>query len=771
MQDFEQSIIHTPKAKVLGFPVGIDIYYFNPFRVCNLSPNGEWDPLKKSLQTKYHRFLSLSKIKRIETPPIGPGKEVLLNKTFRPEFEKIKRKIDKPNARIVWKIFWLNHIGDQYKSLPRDIVELSNTNLSDHSLAVLFHFQAIDHTLALIEGKETSFKKHLWEQALVYWDKVMKDDNFWQEIQEIILTETEKGYYEFREHDISSLKQEVISAIYHSVSTIPLKLIEEDLEIAEKEEWISNFLSIILRSPLGDDQFRITFVKRIAENRISKDVVRAFASDDFRSWANQGKYERLYERGMKFLDSIHTNSEALTQELDTFNTLTSSVRGFAETPGLHTRAIGPLFDAIQASQITQDQEIDRQDKDRSIFTFLILCLRMLSEFKLDSHSQILLMEEVDWMNNRFSFNKLSTKEKEKLNQAAWQTKDILNSEIPNRYYLAQYCYFQDGEFADPSASIIKKFVKDQTSFTLTSYSLIPRSELAKQVHEKRLSAAEAVDQGRASSQKENLKTQSKILKLEIDSLSSQITEKEKALQVFRDQEQAAKDKAAKAFKELTLKIAQRVKTLQKEGKYHARILELNQQEEALSQEKNDLHSDLLPEIKQTQQIHRKQKYLRATAWIVGFGGMSSLLAIPLFGGVTIAIIGFVGAWYLNDRVKKYGKLERSLSSEFKKKLGPIHLAEEESAMQHTRLQAEIKRAAEEEHQAERRNIERQQKASLDRLGRESFGLKKEYEELRNAINLSKQKLEALKKAQRQNSRIRPKADGNRHPVVNHHKVS
>lgn len=771
MNTFEQSLIYHPKATVLGVPVGLDIYYFNPFRVCNISPGRDWDKAKKNLQTKYLRFLSLAKINRLEKPPIGPGKDVLLNPIFRHELEKNKTRLNKPNERIVWKIFWLNHLEDHYKNIPINLEKAKQAELSNHSKAVVSHFLAINHTLDLIEGKEKTLNKSLWEDALIYWEKTLEDESFWIELEEIIRLEIDKGYYELQEYDNNTLKKEITKAIYQSLVSVPLKLIEEGVDIADKNEWLSNFLSLILRSPLGDDEIRFSFVKKLAENRISKDVVRDFASANFRTWAMQGTYKRLYTEGMAFLDAIHSSSLALTQELETYNTFTSSAIGFEKTPELHSRAIGPLFEAIRASQIFNEKNTSREIKDRTVFTFLILCLRMLSEFGLDSHMQLLIIEEIDWMNRRFSFDKLTAKERSSLNLAAWKTQDIQNENIASRYYLAQYCYFIEGEFADPSAAFVKSFKKEQTSFTQTIYSIIPRSQMAKNVHDRKISPEQALAKRRLATQQIDLKSRTKTLKLEISSLKAQIVAKEKALKKYKVQEREAEDKASTEMQMLANRIKNKEKELRETKDFKDQDTAISQKLDKITQEKENLGTELMSGINAITRKIRQFRYLQLIASLLILGGLFGIFSWNVYGGIVIGVIGVIAVSNLGSKVAENYSIRNSLCTELDNKLESLQHEKDQVIALHVQLLADIESAAKGVFGGEIMKIEKQKNISLNQITRASSGLRKEYNQLKNLISKNKKELKAVQNAAKKKPALRPTQHKHNHPVIGHLKAA
>ncbi len=478
-QTLERNIRFSNRRPVLDHPVGLDIYLFNPYRLCNISPDHDWKNSGKQLRQSYDRFLAFSRINKLEKEPIGPGAEMLFNLDLSSELKAIKNSAQKANSRLAWKIFWLNGLQEQYDSIPRNLGDIPIEGLSDHNIAVLYHFQAILNTLELLENPKADFQPHLWVKALEYWGRSLEDEDFWSEIEKVLKQEAAAGNFELKDYDVGKVKREVTEAVYNTVITIPLKLIEQDTSAEQKNKWVSQFLRIILNAPLGDEKTRNRYAKQLIENRISKEVIRASKNMNFQKWADKGNYRQLYDRGMAYLDKIKGTTQQIFTEAED-SRLHSSVflSEVVRVPEIHTRVAAPLIKAVCSNGIFENQDLDKDRMEKTVFTMLILALRMLTELNVDRPSVLQLQKNVEGFNERYRFGQLSKGEIAELNRVALPLEEVRNPEVAQRYYLAQYCYFIPGEFADPDETIFKKFEKEVGMWTKFFTTAIPASSLA-----------------------------------------------------------------------------------------------------------------------------------------------------------------------------------------------------------------------------------------------------------------------------------------------------
>ncbi|MFC1570073.1 hypothetical protein ACFL4L_07540, partial [bacterium] len=115
---YDQKILQSSKKiDVLNYPVGLNIYFFNPFRICNMSTGTEWKKLSDSVRTCFNRFLAFYKINKLEKDVVGPGADLLLNPDLSQEWKNVKADLNKPNNRLIWKIFWLDPKQTAYDKL------------------------------------------------------------------------------------------------------------------------------------------------------------------------------------------------------------------------------------------------------------------------------------------------------------------------------------------------------------------------------------------------------------------------------------------------------------------------------------------------------------------------------------------------------------------------------------------------------------------------------------------------------------------------------
>ncbi|MBN2612313.1 MAG: hypothetical protein JXB00_12200 [Bacteroidales bacterium] len=658
----EKILKSSKKINVLSFPVGIEIYLLNPFRICNISPDGEWSNLGMKLKTGFNRFIAFSKIKKIEKVPIGPDKEFILSDFMQSEFNKLKGNIEKPHAKLIWKIFWLNHLQEKYDKLPRDLEALEIKTMSNHAKAVVYHFLAINDSIKVLDDPKNKINISFWEKALEYWSQTFRDESFTGEIAAIIEHEIKQGNFEFRDYTIEKLINELVDAIFNTVTFIPLKLIEQDLSSSEanlksRSQCISKFLGLILKSDLGSEKIRHELAKQLTENKISKEVTSLFKGITFKQWADKGDYRNLYDTGMKFIDKIHDATNQLKDDAHDKNIHTSTfLNEVPKIPSIHARVIAPLLEGVESLEIVNSQYVSREIKDKTFFTQLILCLRVLSELNVDIPTKGSLIKNLNDINKRFLFNKLNKEQINLLNIEKRALPDLYNCDICDKYYLAQYCYFLNGEFADPDASLYKTFETNKGIIKFTNYTFIPRSKLAADYHNSKISLDDLSFHIRNKTNREDLTLNLENLKSAKPQLIKGIADLEDKLKPFTNEKNKIDTLYYLKRKELAININKEKEDYRKSTAFLTRI-------RPLETEKNKIQDeiDIIPEKQAITGLTRKKSLqnkigvtLLVLSVIYFFG---SVISFHFYGLLGLIIIGFFGLLFIGNSEETAKKIK------------------------------------------------------------------------------------------------------------------
>lgn len=660
----EKVLSSSKKVNVLNFPVGVEIYLLNPYRICNISPDGDWKKLGIQLRTEFNRFLAFSKINRIEKSPIGPGEGILFSNLIKEELNKIKANLEKPHAKIVWKIFWLNHL-EEYDKLPRKIEDMDINNMSDHSKAILYHFLAINDSNNLLLDTSYKINTRYWEQALHHWSLTLNDDALWNSIEQIITQEKANGNFELRKYTIEIIKEELIQAIFNTLLFTPLKLIELDLTSKtgkkQRSQSISKFLGLILKSNLGTEKARFEQARQLAENKISKDVTASLKEVKFKKWADEGDYRALYDNGMFFIDQIHQVTESLKGEAHDENIHTSTfLTEVPKIPNIHQRVIRPLLEGIESSAIIQDENASREIKDKTFYTQMILGLRILCELNLDIASKGKIIKNIEELNERFLYTKISYKSILKLNQEKGALKEFGNETFLNRFYLTQYCYFINGEFADPDASIYKSYKTAKGIVTFTEYSFIPRSKLAEEFHKSEIDIAAVSDKMRLNKDGDTLNERLKTLKNLIPTLKSQGSELELKLLPYDQEVEETRMKFVQDKKALDRKIEKEFDSLKNGAEYLAEYRPVEIEKKKLDEKAGAIKVSIEEKRNKMKGLNR-MGFVFLLLGIVYLAG--SLTLFHFYGGLGISVFGLVGFLLMGLAADRKEKTKKSGSKE------------------------------------------------------------------------------------------------------------
>ncbi len=670
----ERVLKSSKKVNVVNFPVGVEIYLLNPFRICNISPDGDWNSLGTKLKTGFNRFMAFSKIKKLEKAPIGSDKDILFSEAMQAEFNKIKASLDKPHAKLVWKIFWLNHLQDVYDKLPRDAEAIEIRTMSDHSKAVIYHFLAINDSFNLLEDPKSKLNVQFWEKALEYWNNTLNDEKFMGEISDIIETEKKAGNFELRDYSVEKLLNELIEAIFNTLLFVPLKLIEQDLSNSKadskrRSECISKFLGLILKSDLGTEKLRYELAKQLSENKISKEVTIQFSEVAFKQWADKGLYRKLYDVGMEFIDKIHEITELLKDEAHDKNIHTSTF--LTEVPGIpniHARVISPLLEGIESLKIGNSQSASRELKDKTFFTQLILSLRILTELNIDVGTQGVLIKNVNDINKRFSFNKLTKDQVQSLNSEKTNLKELVNCDICDKYYLLQYCYFINGEYADPDASLYKIYETHKGIVKFTNYTFIPRSKLAADFHNSKINLDVVTEKMRNKVGKDELISRLDELKNTKPQLEKSIADLELKLQPFFTERNNIVKKFSARMEDIAAKIKVEQQNSRKGTSFLTKIRPIE-----IEMNKKQSESDNMPEKQNIDKLKKKKRVnsnvggILLVLSVVYFIG--SIVSFHFFGLLGLIIIGFIGLVLIGnseEAVKKIKVEEKKIEDRVKK---------------------------------------------------------------------------------------------------------
>lgn len=754
------------KVNVLNYPVGIEIFLLNPFRICNISPDGDWNNMGKNLKTSFNRFLSLSKINKMEKEPIGPGKDFLFNNYLMEEYRKINANIDKPHAKLAWKIFWMNSLADKYDQLPRQMEKIDLAEFSDHSKAIVYHSLAINNTIPVLNNPSANIQTQYWEKALEFWALTFENENFWNEIKEIVDQEEKKGHFEFRGYSIEKIKKEIANAIYSSMLFFPLKLNEQDFsEDKNKEKSRSNcfskFLNILLTSKLGSESLRLEFAKQLVENRIGKESSSVLKKVEFKKWCSEGKYRKLFDTSMRYIDKIHNTTEIIKEESHDKNLHASTfLEDIHEIPEIHSRAVNIIIEGIL---VDADNDLDREVKDRMYITQLILGLRILSELKVDTNTRLRIIKTIEVLLSRFSYGKMSQKEKASLNSNILAQTELVNHEIVKKYYMAQYCYFIDGEYADPDASLYKTEKVQNGNLITTNYTFIPRSKVAKKFHDGSLKASDVGKNLRTQRSKDDVRIRLEEIK---SGIAEKIVEKEKFEKINRNYISEYK-KIQKIFNhkrsQLELNIAKKYEELKKSDEFVLRfraigieISKLRKKKEAIDKKEGSLES-----------IEKKRKLqmrLGLALLVIAFPAFIVLMVLFSFlvVGVGVALVLSISGVVFIDQAEKSKK--RKIALKRKHNILDSHISNKKSS-QLKPLQNRVREKAKSHFRKHFIDLKKLKGEALNWINKHKK-VKNKIRDLGSAITNLKSKYKTLLKPIQYKYKAL-KANGN-HPVLKHY---
>ncbi len=672
--ELERIIKSCKKVNVLNYPVGIDIYQQNPYRICNISPNGSWKDTGTKLRVGFNRFFAFSQINKIEKTPIGDDAEFLLSDTMKRGYNNIKANIEKANAKLIWKIFWFNHLENDYETLPRDMNLIDPSNMNHHSQAILYHFLAIKETLKILENPQYLINLNYWEKALSKWGATFRDEIFWKDIDGIIQSEKANGNFEFRNYHLDSLKEELPSAIFNTLISIPLRSIENKLNNKytgpkNSENFISPFLKLILKSKLGNESLRIAHAKKLIENQISSNVISELESDNLQKLADCGEYRKLYEKAMHLIDLINTETQNL-KEIVSKNSFpdTSTIQDIDAVQEIHERAVEPLLEAIKSFAVMELDNMEREIIDKTFFTQLILCMRILCELKISPSSRAILIKNVFDLSSRFAYKQISKEELFNLNLEKKALAQIKNDDLFEKFYLLQYCYFINGEFADPDASFYKTYKTTKGIVLTTTRTFIPRSKLAKDFHDSNINLSDVKKRMHNNNGKQELKEKQKRLDKKVQILKQQQQQIESTLSVFNKKIKNLNTNYKTEQDKIEEKIKNEVKVLKTRQEFINKIKPIEKEKERLEIEKKN--SVKKYDLKRKKNRALQQTILGIILLLMALSYfISSLLVFHFYSIAGFGIIGITGLFLSGnaDRIRnKIDKIKEAANKEINK---------------------------------------------------------------------------------------------------------
>ena len=770
-ETIERVLRSSKKINVLNFPVGIEVYLLNPYRICNISPNGEWKKTGQKLNTEFNKFVAFSKINKLQKTPIGPGAEILFSEIVKKEFNKVKSNLNKAHAKIVWKIFWLNHLEQEYDNLPREIEEIDINNLSDHAKAILYHFLAINDSLNLLHDVSYKFNSHYWEKAFDYWAKVINDPGFWNEIETIIETEKANGNFEFRNYEREKVKEELVYAIFNTLLFIPLKLIEQNLNgdknrNAERSKCISMFLGVILKSHLGIESIRFEQAKQLTENKISKDVTTSIKEIKFKKWADNGEYRELYDNGMSFIDRIHTVTEQLKNDAHDKDIHTSTfLAEIPKIPSVHERVIGPLLEGIESSEILFSDSAKRKIKNLTMFTQLLLGIRILCELNLDVATKGKLLKNIEQINNRFSYQNIPYKTVKELNKELDTFDGVVNVDYLNKFYISHYCYFIKGENADPDASFYKKYKTTKGVVTYTNYTFIPRSKLAKDYHDSKIKLADVKQYMRQNKSGKDLKERLKTLNQLIPNLTEQKKNLENRLKIYFDEKQKVSKEFENKRNGVTSKIEKEFTLLQKGVDYLTQYRSIEIKKKKTEEKKKEVINN--SGFEENKVKIRKGLTLgiafmvAAVLYIVG-----SLTLFHFYGLIGLLLFGIVGLFFIvnaNSIEEKNKEIERKN----RKETDPLNKSIGKEDEKIKALDKELLYIAESKFSNEMMHLKNLEFDEINRLGEKHDveNMESMLKEILSEIDKSNKEIISINKSLNSKNEIKGSDQTKNHPVV------
>jgi hypothetical protein len=520
---------------LLGIQTNILLFHNNPFRICDISANGDWEGTENKLNSIFGKFINYARINKLYTTPIGPSSDYLLNEDTINDLGRLKQNVSKPNFRLAWKLFWFNEDENVFSGLPKKLSEFRAEGLTNHSLAVFYHFSAIQNSLEYCNGECKKINFKLWDSAFEYWSKVLKDEQFWERINSIAEREKKSGYFDLRNFSILQTKEEVIHTIYNTFIAFPLTLIEEELSSNGGEFYFSQFLSCILKSPLGENSLKEEYAKRIFSVRLNKEISKQFPDVQFLNWANNGEFLKLFETGMDFIDKIHTVTQSIQNESqDKDINTTTFLSEVSSLKNIHSDTIKPLVQTLKSNNVHLNTSVSENNIDKTMFSIMVVGLRVLSELQIDNNIQLILKNSIQEYFDKFNLDRLDPKEIKELNKSLNDFPEFINPLFSNHKYLAQYCFFLEGEFAHPEASIFKTQEKKVGNLTKFYKTVIPRSKLAMDFHEGKISKDKLFKELRLSTKLKLVESAIAEIDIEMESINVKILKMEKHIEPINE---------------------------------------------------------------------------------------------------------------------------------------------------------------------------------------------------------------------------------------------
>ena len=438
----ERLVKRVQRAEVKGFPIGMDAYHLNPFRILDFPISVSVTEMLKRLK-KYKMYSMVGRSGEI-AQAINFGREFRLSKY---DIQEMQDKIDNPRAWLAYGIFWFDLSSDHYQSLskePQMIINHFEREINDngskptalHSLAIMYHGLAIQNALDVFEGSvDPDF--NLWEKAFDYWNHTLMQEQFWETLQVRIDSLTDPSFLEYK---VESLREEMQAAILGSLLPVPLEFVE----LGKIDRVAFGYLKVLLDSSLGSSLQRGRLAANLVKGILLKRTSLSHSSEMLEALVLKGQYRDFYNIGMKLLNNVNKETESLE---------TDSGIKISDLPEIHDKFAQLLLPAINSRPESDDEKI----LICTIQAGHVLASRLLTEFRLSEHLVV------------------------NIKKAHESSRTILGAkEISHDPAI---CYWVDSEYADPDCSICKPFLKATPGGTrYIRQVVIPRSRYAYEWH-------------------------------------------------------------------------------------------------------------------------------------------------------------------------------------------------------------------------------------------------------------------------------------------------
>jgi hypothetical protein len=755
-------LTRTSRINVLGTDVGVGVYYLNPLQLCNLSINDNWHDVEERIDNKFNRFYRLYMVNRLKDKFLTKGDFVMNETVITDELQRLTQEINKPNSRLVWRLFWLDENQEVLDNLSLNLKDIPDIDKwSNHSKAVLYHFFALRNAMLASTNGKHDYDFHLWERVFSYWDDVLNDDSFFRPIYNIIETQGDAGYVFFNQYNKEALKNELLACVLNTFEVFPISIIEKTRNgvNAETSRILSKFIRVLIQSNIGSIHERLKIIKNIISKRIAHEISHEFVNYDFIKMVKRGKYLNLYNHGMKYIDRIkeitqEVYNEAHDQDLHS-KTFLSQV---LEIQDLHDLASNYFIKALQANV---DEGIESEDAHRTFFTQGVLCLRLMFETNLSQDFLMIVTKNLETINKIYLYNQLAFNEISDLNENVIQyvNNSHLGKGVIEKYYGFQYCFFCEGEYAHPDYSIYLQKKEKHGVVTNTLTIFVPRSELGFRYHNNELTKDELLERMKHLTFPDNIDQELREKEKQYANLRDKKEQIEKHLHSFKQFQEEVLNKFEDEINRLNtkqnLEIEQKLQSDDNIVIQRINELEIQKNEKKKQEVSNKINTSLNLENKKLTLL-----YAGFFAVLIGFG------SIVLFSGlklVFLLLLGFIGLIiniYLGWIANRANTYIKKLKGELRDTLSSIDLKINDCKLTISNLTNKVKKEVEQQYKHLFEDLNTRCNAEIDAL-KKKFGIEagtNEDEMIKLQINKIEKQIKSIRASVSESVIIRSESD-------------